>query len=152
METKRKPLILFVIIAAGILTFFCSCKNRGNDKEMVLPAVFGVGSWIGSEVSVWDSKWSYTYSITLYNDGTAEGTIIDHGPSGDIRNYGTGRWCRDNASFADKKYYWTDVLIETGNMRHRFYVDPTGGVYAPFGRPVWQALRDDEPVFTFRRR
>ena len=139
---------LSLLFSICIFLTSCACTNQNEVKEVASTA-FGVGTWQGYSVSIWDSNWSYSYEITLYNDGSAEGTIIDHGPAGDTRRYGIGRWHRSSASFGDKRYFWTDVLIDDGDMEHRFYVDSQGGVYAPFGRPVWQAMRDDSPIFRF---
>lgn len=158
------PIILGIIV--GLSTFLMGIGSSDNEdveeptsttKSALNSGLtefgveFGVGRWKGYETSIWDSNWSYTYELTLYKDETAECSIINHGPSGDNKEYGTGNWSTESYSFADKKYFWTEVEIKAGRQLHYFYVDKLGNVFHPFGREVWQAVRDDKPAFKFQR-
>lgn len=128
-----------------------SASTTDSTSSSVTSPTFGVGKWEGQENSEWDSNWSYTYELTLYNDGTAECIVTNHGPSGDDKEYAIGHWRKKSASFADRKYFWTEVKTSAGRRAHLFYVDNVGNAYHPFGRDVWQAIRDDKPAFTFRK-
>lgn len=140
----------FIGLSILVILISCSCGNQ-NTSNTTTSTAFGVGKWKGHEVSIWDSNWSYTYELNLYNDGTAECTVTNHGPVGDNQEYGIGHWNRKNASFADRKYFWTEVEIKAGKRVHCFYVDYAGNAYQPFGRDVWQAIRDDKPAYTFQK-
>lgn len=151
-------IILSICAVCHFLTRLCSSEqitssSYGNSKtsSSITSTSFGVGKWEGHEGSVWDANWSYTYELSLYNDGTAEGIITNHGPAGEDKEQARGHWSRKNASFADKMYHWTEVKITAGKRLHCFYVDNAGNAYAPFGRHVWEAIRDDKPSYTFRK-
>lgn len=141
-------LVFYVLVCTIIAA--CSCSST-NTQNLPSPSGFGVGKWKGHEVSQWDPNWSYTYELTIYNDGTAECQITNHGPAGDKIEYGYGSWYKESESFADRQYNWTHVKIKAGRMEHSFYVDNAGNVYLPYGREIWQAMRESKPAYTFRR-